>query len=424
MKRLLTSLYLAGCFAIAPNAIFFNAIATFAQTTPNNASDLFYTFYGQKIPLILKPNTIAVSFKSISGTRSPDARPLHQQLQDALNGTSSARGGTPTPALQADVTPLGDRYALIQIPANTRGGDILDRVQKQTYVEKTLPVLSRPAGEKQRETTIVLPNEILLSFDPGLAQSQVQTLLNRHDLEIIRPLRFTQNRYLVRSRKASGTDILNIANRLANTPGIQSSTPNFVQSIQYEMQDQAATGAANSNSIQRISQLLAKLPQPEDSPLMSNLLPLQWHLNSTPRRGRLQPRTDIRATEAWRNSQKGKDVVVAVIDSVIQWDHPDLVQQVYQAKNINDPLPGETQGWDFTSENGGDPDTRMSAAELKQLRPIFQQTFTLSDKDILKQYADLAALVRRRYKDYSDGQVAALIRSLKRSQIAAEFHGT
>ncbi|WNZ44061.1 S8 family serine peptidase [Leptolyngbya boryana CZ1] len=285
-------------------------------------------------------------------------------------------------------------------------------------------MLSRPAGEKQRETTIVLPNEILLSFDPGLAQSQVQTLLNRHDLEIIRPLRFTQNRYLVRSRKASGTDILNIANRLATTPGIQSSTPNFVQSIQYEMQDQAATGAANSNSIQRISQLLAKLPQPEDSPLMSNLLPLQWHLDSTPRRGRLQPRTDIRATEAWRNSQKGKDVVVAVIDSVIQWDHPDLVQQVYQAKNINDLLPGETQGWDFTSDNGGDPDTRMSAAELKQLRPIFQQTFTLSDAEILKQYADLATRIRRRYKDYSDGQVAALIRSLKRSQIAAEFRGT
>ncbi len=422
MKWLITSLCLAGCVGLLPSAIFLMPTQNVVAQSATIDGDLYYTFYGQKIPLARKPNTIAVTFKSVGSSRSISFRPLHQQLQVALLGETNTRGGTSLPALQADVKPLGDRHALIQLADSTSSHDVIERIQKQGYVENTLPVLARSTGDQLREEAIVLPNEILLSFEAGLSQIQVQTLLNRHDLEVIHPLRFTQNRYLVRSRKASGTEILSIANRLVNIPGIQSATPNFIQSLQYEMQKPAATGATNTP--EQINQLLASLPQPENSPLKSNLLPLQWHLDSTPKRGRFLPRTDIQATEAWRNSKRGKDAVVAVIDSVIQWDHPDLINNLHATKNTSDPLPGEMNGWDFTSMNGGDPDTRMSDTELDQLRPSFQSTFTLSDKDILKQNQELVDAIRRFHKNYSDGQVAALIRSIKRSNIAAEFHGT
>ncbi len=424
MKRLLTSLVLAGYMPILPNATFLMHAQIASTQVTSTESDLYYTFYGQKIPLSLRSNTIAVSFKSIGSTRSLDARPLHQQLQDALQGGIKTRSTTSTPVLQANVKPLGDRYALVQVPTNTRSSDVIARIQQQTYVDSTLPVLSRQAGDKLRDEAIVLPNEIILSFEPGLAQSQIQALLNRQNLEIVRPLRFTQNRYVVRSRSAFGTQILNLTNRLVKTPGIQSATPNFIQSIQFGKQEQTTDEAADTGSAQRIARLLEKLPQPEGTPLTSNLLPLQWHLDSTPKRGKLLPRTDVHATEAWRNSRQGKEVVVAVIDSVIQWDHPDLIQNTYEVKNVSNPLQGEARGWDFTSPNGGDPDTRLSAEELEQLRPNFQNTFKLSDQDLLKQYPELRDAIRGRLKAFSDRQVANLVRKTIRSETAAEFHGT
>jgi len=50
----------------------------------------------------------------------------------------------------------------------------------------------------------------------------------------------------------------------------------------------------------RLQNILATFPQPQDTPRKTSLLPLQWHLNSTPRRGRFLPRNDVRATEAWK----------------------------------------------------------------------------------------------------------------------------
>jgi hypothetical protein len=42
-----------------------------------------------------------------------------------------------------------------------------------------------------------------------MADSQRQMVLLRHNLEVVRPLRFSKNRYLVRSKSVSGTEILN-----------------------------------------------------------------------------------------------------------------------------------------------------------------------------------------------------------------------
>ena len=43
-------------------------------------------------------------------------------------------------------------------------------------------------------------------------------------------------------------------------------------------------------------------------------------------------RTDIRAIEAWQNGSSGEDVVVAVIDSLIRWDHPDLKEREFDSQ--------------------------------------------------------------------------------------------
>ncbi|MGA7933307.1 MAG: S8 family serine peptidase [Kovacikia sp.] len=434
MKRFLSSVCLTG-YLLATASL--TDAQTSKPTSPRRiqltqpasaSSDLYYTFYGQRIPLVLRQDTIAVAFKPQPKTRGL-FRPLYQQLQqdlqkDLLNSTSRSPKANPSQGIE--VSPLGEDYALVKLPAGTRSLDsgVAQRVQQQPYVESTLPVLARKEGNQMRDETIILPNEILVSFDRGLSIGQIQSLLDRDNLTIVRPLRFTQNRYIVKSRTAAGIAILAVANRLHDLSGVQSATPNFIQSLPFGVQEQMqGDRTAAISETTDLNQRLVSLAPPPNSPFPKSLLPLQWHLDSRPERGRF-PRTDLHAVEAWQHSSSGRGVVVAVIDSVIQWDHPDLVANVYTVGNVRNKLAGETHGWDFSGDNGGDPDTRLSDSELAELRPDFQNTFQLSDGDLLKQYDGLAKQVKAKRSDYTDRQVADVIRNYIRSTIAAEFHGT
>ncbi|AFZ01481.1 hypothetical protein [Calothrix sp. PCC 6303] len=84
MKRFLSSLVLAGCFLTSTSLPLiphqYGKLAQ-AQTT----DELFYTFYGQKIPLNLKRDRVAVSFKPTTNSRSSrSTQPLYLQLQQDL----------------------------------------------------------------------------------------------------------------------------------------------------------------------------------------------------------------------------------------------------------------------------------------------------------------------------------------------------
>ena len=446
MKRRLTTLCLTGCLLTSTIALLhpnswrapFSTPAANAQTTP----DLFYTFYGQRISLSQRRDTIAVAFKS-DATRTRGGLPLHLQLQQDLanpDNTRNIRGSQSTttpPAIQLEINPLGDRYALITLPANSNSRDttLTQRITQHPSVEAILPVLARQTSQdgksETRDETIVLPNQILISTEPNLSESQFQLLLNQNNLEIIRPLRFTKNRYLVRSKTLKGTEILSLSHQLNQVQGIQSATPNFIQTLPYIKQDitPQQTPVNTPNALDRLDALLKTFPPIPNTPFPSRKLPLAWHLDSTSQRGRLLPRTDIRATEAWQHSKRGQGTVVAVIDSLIQWDHPDLVDNIYsvpetvvgEASQNGNRLPGEVNGWDFANN---DPDTRISDNEITQLAPHFQNTFQLSQSEILKKYERLANRLKQRYSQASPNEIANRIRNYIRNDIASEFHGT
>ncbi|BAY95292.1 MULTISPECIES: S8 family peptidase [unclassified Tolypothrix] len=424
MKRLLSSVVLTSyILGIASVAILPLQRQVTAQVQKNN--ELFYTFYGQKIPLSVRQDTVAVAFKPVR-TRG---KALFQQLQDDLrSGRGGVRDLSQSSGVNVEVNPLGANFALVKLPTSTRNSvtNLQQLIQKQPYVQETLPVLTRTTGDSNsgsKQQTIVLPNEIIVNFEPGLSDSQKQLILVRNNLEVVRQLRFSKNHYVVRPKSVSGTAVLSIANQLTDMAGIQSATPNFIQTTSYQ------TLAANSltetpNAKANLQSLLATLPQPKDTPQTTSLLPLQWHLNSTPRRGQFLPRTDIRATEAWKNSNGGRDVVVAVIDSVIQWDHPDLAKNLYNSGNSPDKLPNEQYGWDFSSGKEGDADTRLGSDELATVQAHFQNTFVLSSEELLKKYASLAEALKQRFPNASSGQIVLYIKNYIRNEIAAEFHGT
>ncbi|MBD2607059.1 S8 family serine peptidase [Scytonema hofmannii FACHB-248] len=443
MKRIFSILLAAGIWSLSSVPLVTNTSAI-AQTQEN--SDLFYLYKGQRIPLNQRPDAIAVAFKKVGGTRDRTAQPLYLQLQQALQG--GTRGTTPP-----KVSPLGANYALVSLPSGVRdvGNAFVSQIQQQPYVQTTLPVLSR----SERQEVIVLPNEIIISFEPQLDESQRQTILQQNNLAMVRPLRFNRDRYIVKSTSADGTKILSISNQLNQVKGVTSAAPNFIQTVTHQNLQTTAKQASlkNSQPFANFTQGNMATQSTRSISPKSNLLGLAWQLNSIPLKQCLQQsvfnletlqsclqqakatkstpsRTDIRVTDAWKRSNGGRGVVVAVIDSLIEWEHPDLANSLYTVKAA-DKCPGEVHGWDFSAggdsanpcENG-DADTRISTLELAILGSKFQDTFQLSDAKLVEQYSTYAIKIKKKNPDYSLEEIANALRGYIRHKIGGEFHGT
>lgn len=415
-----------GLVGMMPTLALMNNAPLLAQTQTDEQEDgLFYTFYGQQIALIERSDQVAVEFKPATVFTSDASEPAYLRLQrDLVETTSFSQGGN---SAEVTVKPLGERYALVELPStlDERWAQRLN----QSYVQATLPVLSR----EDTAESIVVTQELVVSFEPDISDRAARSLLAQYGIEVVRPLRFSEGRYLVRANNVSGTAVLAAATQLGNLPSIQSATPNFVQSVPFNV---APLDILSTDEPQQTNGLEDIPTANETSPFPNSLLSLQWHLNSRAARPRPFPRVDVRAVEAWETTQ-GDDVVVAVIDSLIQWDHPDLVDQVYAVpEDTADRLPGEKYGWDFSNQvvtcaannnnncTLGDADTRISEDELALLRQIFQHTFTLNDNDLLATYTFLAGQVAQIMPNASEKQQADFLRRIIQAEIGSEFHGT
>src|SRR6185369_5922144 len=75
----------------------------------------------------------------------------------------------------------------------------------------------------------------------------------------------------------------------------------------------------------------------------------QWSLRNTGQDGG-QYGSDIKATTAWQTTTGAATTVVAVIDSGIDFTHPDLTNN--QWTNPNPAATGDLHGWDFVTDSG------------------------------------------------------------------------
>ncbi|MBV6626815.1 MAG: S8 family serine peptidase [Rivularia sp. (in: Bacteria)] len=422
MKRLLSGILLtSGLWVLTSNLS--SRAETLVVKKSQEQGELFYNYDGKKIHLEQRNDVIAVAFKP-EATQNTNV-PLYIKLQQDFRRNRDTK---------VEIEPLNKHYALMKLASDSSNSTVMQlRLSQKAYVDKTFPVFSR----RKYSEEIILPNEIIVSFEEQISPFEKQVILNRHKLEIIRPLRFSKNRYVVKSTSTSGTDILKVANRIYQVRGVKSATPNFILLRNKDVARKA------KEAIDRLkkSQIKSKLD------FQSNLLLRQWHLQSNPLRvcltkftddvdkclskalykksGLSLPNTGIRATEAWRNSKAGKGVVVAVLDSLIQWNHPDLVNNVYKSGDIKDKRRGEINGWDFADD---DADTKMSQKEFSTFGSIFQDSYRLSDDSLLEKYGGIP-LVRKllRYKPQiglSRKDIVAILRDYLRYEVTGLFHGT
>ena len=324
---------------------------------PAQDEGIYYLYQGQKIYLTAQPNTIAIEFKTPTRTVREiggDDRPPYLKLETELQKSVSVRGTKPL-----TVTPIGTNLALINIPPelNNARNLITNRSIAQSFVKQSFPVLTRSGTAEN----LVVTNELLVSFAADVPDTKRQEILKTQNLEIVRPLRFTENHYIVRSQNTNGIGLLKVGNTLRGMQGITAVSPNFIQSIAEPTTQSLPEANTRSIPVNTNERAIGSL--------RSDLLPLQWHLDSRSLYPD-SPRVDVRATEAWAVSRRGKGVVVAVLDSLIQWDHPNLVNSMLSTETAPSALKGEVSGWDFESN---DPDTRISPTELSVLMPGFQE---------------------------------------------------
>jgi serine protease len=402
---------------------------------PAKSEELYYFYFDQKIPLKIQQDVIVVEGKpknQLSGSESY-ARTLKRYLRGG--GTLSGDDNSNPPGVEIDS--IGNQYALVGFSSAAKQAQIQKEIKAEPNLNATLPVLSM--GDRS-SVMLVLPNRIVVSFKADISTRVVQETLNRLKLEIIRKETFADGVYLVRSKVATGTTILQVANQLRQEVSVDYATPDFIQ-IPASSKISPSNQTTENKRSTKLIDIIRSLSPDQYSPTSPRLLPLQWNLDSAPLNQCLTPasntwnclfkkspseksatvkRTDIRAREAWKVSdRKGRGVVVAVIDAFVQSDHTDLVPSVYQVDNPQ--CPKETYGWDFTNDTDhgpgcqpGDPEPAIDSQEAEDLRVKLLDSLNLSDSELAQKYPTVLKEVGDKRK----------IRNYLRGQITSSFHGT
>ena len=158
--------------------------------------------------------------------------------------------------------------------------------------------------------------EILVRFRAGVSEKEKETIVATHGARKKKPLKGDSG--FEKLELAAGRDPKTAVLQLLLNPQVEFAEPNFL----IEKED------VNPND-----------PKFEE----------QWALQNSGQAGG-QFGSDVRARTAWDKTQGAPSTVIAVIDSGIDFTHPDLMNNRW-----TNPLPsadGDLHGWDFLANNG------------------------------------------------------------------------
>lgn len=142
-------------------------------------------------------------------------------------------------------------------------------------------------------TTFYLTDKIIVVFDPAADVAQIEALLEKHRLKVLKEYEELENAYLLQVTSGSGENPLKVANRLAEEEIVVSAEPNMVNRFQP-----------------------AFIPG-------DGFFRRQWHLSA--RNGlQLVTEASVNAPQAWDVARGARDVVVAVVDDGFDLGHPDF----------------------------------------------------------------------------------------------------
>lgn len=268
----------------------------------------YYWAGGHQISLLRSSNDVAIQLK--------DGGNVNTFINEIENAGESLSALQVTRAIDNQLYTLTSSQGTIS-NIQTLGAD-LRACSDYEWVSPTF--INSESGLRQWVT-----NEIIVALSPGVNSSSFFPSLN---LNNFRHLETTTDEFVVKLSGESWADVLQICSTMRTDPNILWVEPNFVMEIRQNTTDD----------------------------LFNN----QWSLNNTGQLGGKQD-ADVDAVEAWSQAIGNPKITIAVIDSGVQLDHPDIPIFVNPGEiagdsidNDNNGLIDDTNGWDFRN-NDRDP---------------------------------------------------------------------
>lgn len=217
---------------------------------------------------------------------------------------------------------------------------------------------TKSAGQKPRWDYV--PGRVIVKFKPDVKNiansAQMNTIRSAHNVVAAKPLFQNVKNRLLAEKEGVGlsrifllevdpnTDLMRLAAALRSDPAVEYAEPDYI--IPLDEMPVALQEAVVGDGI-------AAAP---DDPSFAQ----QQHL------------PQIKAPQAWEIARGDSSVVVTIIDSGVDWDHPDLAANIWRNEdevvdgvdNDNNGFIDDIRGWDFVDdrtdaapgEDGDEPD--------------------------------------------------------------------
>ena len=152
------------------------------------------------------------------------------------------------------------------------------------------------------------PDELLVRFKDNVTAAAKSAVHSRHRGTPIKRFRHTRNLELV--KLPQGADLHRALKSYSDQPDVLYAEPNYI--------------------VEHVSVVISQPGTPPPTVIPNDpSFPAQWNLHNTGQNGGT-PGADIKAAEAWSITTGSKDVVVAVIDTGVDYTHQDLAANMWR----------------------------------------------------------------------------------------------
>ncbi len=145
----------------------------------------------------------------------------------------------------------------------------------------------------------------------------------------------------------SGQNVESVIAELQRDPAVEYAQPNYLLYANDLQEDSQAERQVDQLAVQGVGSRPGIRPRPADGPSASDpLLSRAWGISM------------IGANRAWKQTRGSRNIIVAVIDTGIDYNHPDLAANVWRNPNFRHTqatgvdadaqgVSGDLVGWDF-----------------------------------------------------------------------------
>ena len=175
-------------------------------------------------------------------------------------------------------------------------------------------VSARPTAPIASQTKPYRKDQVLIRFKDGTSESDKESAAMTHRARRRHQLRGLSG--VEKFELSDSDDAQSVAAQLTVNPNVEYAEPNFIVT-----KDQVASTLPNDPRFGE-----------------------QWAINNIGQNGG-QNGADVSVMEAWAKTTGSRSTTIAVIDSGIDFTHPELINNEWTNSN---PTNGDIHGWDYT----------------------------------------------------------------------------